>query len=189
MAGGSEDTVNEVEDRSRRAAGKQVRLARVVGREGRITYRAPLGDFSGAWATSLESVNTLVGDLVAPTSEMARVIGAVAKGDLTQSVALEFDGRALHGEFLRTARTVNRMVEQLGAFASEVTRVVREVGSEGKLGVQARVEGVAGTWKDLTESVNFMAGNLTGQVRNIAEVTKAGASGGLSWRDRVDVSG
>src|SRR5207253_1194776 len=135
------------------------------------------------------SVNALIGDLVHPTSEMARVIGAVAKGDLTQSMALDLDGRSLHGEFLRTAKTVNRMVEQLGAFASEVTRVAREVGSEGKLGGQADVRGVAGTWKDLTDSVNSMAGNLTAQVRNIAYVTKAVANGDLSQKITVDVKG
>src|SRR5204862_60460 len=121
-----------------------------------------------------------VGDLVHPTSEMARVIGAVAKGDLAQAMALDFDGRSLEGEFLRAAKTVNRMVDQLSSFASEVTRVAREVGTEGKLGGQAKVEGVAGTWKDLTDSVNFMAGNLTAQVRNIADVTKAVATGDLS---------
>src|SRR5216110_2610835 len=120
---------------------------------------------------------------------MARVIGAVAKGDLTQSMALDLDGRSLHGEFLRTAKTVNRMVEQLGAFAAEVTRVIREVGTEGNLGGQARVKGVAGIWKDLTESVNLMAGNLTGQVRNIAEVTTAVANGDLSRKITVDVKG
>src|SRR4029079_16767687 len=114
------------------------------------------------------SINTLVGDLVHPTSETARVIGAVAKGDLSQTMALEVEGRAMKGEFLRTAKTVNTMVEQLGLFASEVTRVAREVGTEGKLGGQAKVKGVAGTWKDLTDSVNLMAGNLTAQVRNIA---------------------
>src|SRR5439155_196408 len=145
--------------------------------------------FTGAWAASLESVNALIGDLVHPTSEMARVIGAVAKGDLTQSMALDLDGRSLHGEFLRTAKTVNRMVEQLGAFASEVTRVAREVGSEGRLGGQADVRGVAGTWKDLTDSVNSMAGNLTAQVRNIAYVTKAVANGDLSQKITVDVKG
>src|SRR5438046_7614180 len=144
------------------------RLARLVGKEGKISHRVPMGDFTGLWAASIESVNTLVGDLVHPTSEMARVIGAVAKGDLTQTMALDLDGRSLQGEFLRTAKTVNRMVEQLGAFSSEVTRVVREVGTEGKLGGQAKGEGVAGTRRDLTASVNFMAANLTGQVRNIA---------------------
>ena len=109
----------------------------------------------------MASVNTLIGDLVHPTSETARVIGAVAKGDLSQTMALEIEGRPLEGEFLRTAKTVNTMVNQLGSFASEVTRVAREVGTEGKLGGQAKVKGVAGTWKDLTDSVNSMAGNLT----------------------------
>ncbi len=128
-------------------------------------------------------------DLVHPTSEMARVIGAVAKGDLSKAMALDIDGRPLEGEFLRTAKTVNRMVDQLGSFASEVTRVAREVGTEGKLGGQAEVKGVAGTWKDLTDSVNSMAGNLTGQVRNIAEVTTAVANGDLSKKITVDVRG
>ena len=120
---------------------------------------------------------------------MARVIGAVAKGDLSKSMALDIDGRPLEGEFLRTAKTVNRMVDQLGSFASEVTRVAREVGTDGKLGGQAEVKGVAGTWKDLTDSVNSMAGNLTGQVRNIAEVTTAVANGDLSKKITVDVRG
>ena len=124
-----------------------------------------------------------------PTSETARVIGAVAKGDLSQTMALEIDGRPLQGEFLRTAKTVNTMVDQLGSFASEVTRVAREVGTEGKLGGQAEVKGVAGTWKDLTDSVNSMAGNLTGQVRNIADVTTAVANGDLSKKITVDVKG
>src|SRR6266478_3209605 len=120
---------------------------------------------------------------------MARVIGAVAKGDLSKTMATEIEGRALQGEFLRTAKTVNTMVDQLGAFASEVTRVAREVGSEGILGGQARVEGVSGTWKDLTDSVNYMARNLTGQVRNIANVTTGVARGDLSKKITVDVQG
>src|SRR5207244_7764673 len=161
MAAKNSDALNDVIELNQKVARELARLARVVGKEGKITHRAALGEFSGAWASSIESVNTLIGDLVYPTSEMARVIGAVAKGDLTQTMALDFDGRSLQGEFLRTAKTVNRMVEQLGAFSSEVTRVVREVGTEGKLGGQAKVEGVAGTWRDLTESVNFMAANLT----------------------------
>src|SRR5437867_3057439 len=183
------DTVNEIMEANQRLARELERLARLVGKEGKIGHRAPIGDFTGLWASSVESVNTLVGDLVHPTSEMARVIGAVAKGDLTQTMALDFDGRSLQGEFLRSAKTVNRMVEQLGAFSSEVTRVVREVGTEGKLGGQAEVEGVAGTWRDLTESVNFMAGNLTAQVRNIAEVTTAVATGDLSKKITVHVKG
>src|SRR5947199_240575 len=189
IAGKVADTVNDVMDINQRMARELGRLATVVGKEGRIDQRASLSHFTGSWAASLESVNALIGDLVHPTSEMARVIGAVAKGDLTQSMALDLDGRSLHGEFLRTAKTVNRMVEQLGAFASEVTRVVREVGTEGMLGGQADVRGVAGTWKDLTESVNSMAKNLTGQVRNIADVTTAVASGDLSKKITVDVKG
>ena len=127
--------------------------------------------------------------MVQPTAEVARVIGAVAKGDLSQSMAVEIDGRPLRGEFLRIGKIVNTMVEQLASFASEVTRVAREVGTEGKLGGQANVKGVAGTWKDLTDNVNAMATNLTGQVRNIAEVTTAVASGDLSKKITVDVKG
>src|ERR1700728_3274685 len=165
------------------------RLSRVVGKEGKISQRASIGDVSGAWAGTLASVNALISDLVHPTSETARVIGAVAKGDLTQTMALEIEGRELEGEFLRTAKTVNTMVNQLSSFASEVTRVAREVGTEGKLGGQADVKGVAGTWKDLTDNVNFMAGNLTSQVRNIAAVTTAVATGDLSKKITVDVKG
>ena len=132
-------------------------------------------------------MNGLIDDLVRPTTEMARVIGAVAKGDLTQSVALEAEGIPLRGEFLTTAKTVNSMVGRLDAFAAEVTRVAREVGTEGKLGGQAVVPGVAGTWKDLTDSVNSMASNLTNQVRNIADVTTAVANGDLSKKITADV--
>ncbi|MEW6272678.1 MAG: HAMP domain-containing protein [Thermodesulfobacteriota bacterium] len=172
-----------------RMASELERLSRVVGREGKINQRASLGDVTGAWAASIDSVNSLIADVVHPTSETARVIGAVAKGDLSRSMALEVDGRPLRGEFLRVAKTVNTMVAQLSSFASEVTRVAREVGTEGKLGGQAKVGGVAGTWKDLTDSVNFMAGNLTAQVRNIAEVTTAVANGDLSKKITVDVEG
>ena len=136
----------------------------------------------GGWADKVESINTLLDDLVRPTTEVARTIGAVAKGDLGQSMALEVDGRALKGEFLRSAKLVNTMIEQLSVFTSEVTRVAREVGTEGKLGGQAQVKGVSGVWKDLTESVNQMAGNLTAQVRNIADVTIAVANGDLPRR-------
>src|SRR5207247_2254726 len=138
---------------------------------------------------SVDSVNQLISDLVYPTSDTARVIGAVAKGDLSQTMATEREGRPLEGEFLKTAKTVNTMVNQLSSFASEVTRVAREVGTEGKLGGQAKVKGVAGTWKDLTDSVNLMAGNLTAQVRNIAAVTTAVATGDLTKKITVDVRG
>ena len=180
---------NEVTSTSQRMAAELARVSRVVGTEGKITQRASIGDVGGAWADAVGSVNALISDLVHPTTETARVIGAVAKGDLTQTMALEIDDRPLQGEFLRTALTVNRMVSQLNSFSSEVTRVAREVGTEGRLGGQADVQGVAGTWKDLTDNVNFMAGNLTSQVRNIAEVTKAVASGDLSKKITVDVKG
>ncbi|MCI0578153.1 MAG: HAMP domain-containing protein, partial [Chloroflexi bacterium] len=165
------------------------RVSRVVGKEGKIKQRASLGRVSGAWVGMVDSINTLVDDLVWPTNEMARVIGAVAKGDLSQTVALEVEGRALEGEFLRTSKIVNTMVDQLSAFTFEVTRVAREVGTEGKLGGQATVKGLSGTWRDLTDSVNLMANNLTDQVRNIAEVTIAVANGDLSRKITVDVRG
>ncbi len=139
--------------------------------------------------SNVETVNNLIGDLVQPTSEMARVIGAVARGDLSQTMNLEIEGRPLRGEFLRIGKVVNTMVGQLGSFVSEVTRVAREVGTEGKLGGQAKVKGVAGTWKDLTDNVNMMAANLTNQVRNIAEVSTAVANGDLSKKITVDVKG
>ncbi|MBL8799788.1 MAG: HAMP domain-containing protein, partial [Planctomycetia bacterium] len=189
VAGKVADAFNDVVELNERMAKELARLSRVVGKEGQITQRASLGDVSGFWQDSIDSVNTLVADLAHPTSETARVIGAVAQGDLSQNMALEIDDRPLQGEFLRTAKIVNRMVAQLGSFAAEVTRVAREVGTEGKLGGQAKVKGVAGTWKDLTDSVNSMAGNLTAQVRNIAEVTTAVATGDLSKKITVDVKG
>jgi len=189
IAGKVADTFNEVIRRNQDLAGELARIGEVVGVEGRISQRASLGDVQGSWSEAIGSVNSLVANLVQPTSEMARVIGAVAKGDLSQNIAVEIDGRPLKGEFLRTARTVNTMVEQLGGFASEVTRVAREVGTEGKLGGQAKVKGVAGTWKDLTDNVNLMAGNLTAQVRNIATVTTAVANGDLTKKITVDVKG
>src|SRR5688572_29626888 len=189
VAGKVADAFNEVVELNERMAGEVARLSRVVGKEGKLGQRLTLGDVSGFWEESVASVNELIDDLVHPTSETARVIGAVAQGDLSQTMALEIDDRPLQGEFLLTARTINKMVDQLSSFASEVTRVAREVGTEGKLGGQARVKGVAGTWKDLTESVNSMASNLTSQVRNIADVTKAVAAGDLSKKITVDVKG
>ena len=189
IAGKIADAFNVVINTNQRLAQELERIGRVVGKEGRITQRASLGDVSNSWAHAIGSVNGLIGNLVHPTSEMARVIGAVAKGDLSKTMATEIEGRPLEGEFLRTSKTVNTMVNQLGAFASEVTRVAREVGTEGKLGGQAKVKGVAGTWKDLTENVNLMAGNLTAQVRNIATVTTAVANGNLTKKITVDVKG
>ena len=165
------------------------RLSVTVGKEGRLRQRMSLPGALGGWATKVESLNMLVDDLVRPMAEISRTIGAVAKGDLGQSMDLEVDGRALKGEFLRSAKLVNTMIEQLSVFTSEVTRVAREVGTEGKLGGQAQVKGVSGVWKDLTDSVNQMAGNLTAQVRNIADVTIAVANGDLSKKITVDVRG
>src|SRR5690554_2617126 len=165
------------------------RLSRVVGKEGKISHRAQVQGATGGWDTKLRAVNDLIDDMVQPTIEVARVIGAVAKGDLSQSMTVEIEGRVLKGEFLRIGKVVNTMVEQLASFASEVTRVAREVGTEGKLGAQAHVPGVAGTWKDLTDTVNVLAANLTTQVRNSAEVTTAVARGDLSKKITVDVKG
>src|SRR5882724_488329 len=201
MAGKIADCFNDVIGMNQRLARELDRIGQVVGKEGRISQRASIGDVGACWAEAIGSVNGLIGDLVHPTSEMARVIGAVAKGDLSKTMATEIEGRPLQGdltkkitvdvkgEFLELKDTVNVMVDQLRSFASEVTRVAREVGSEGILGGEARVQGVSGTWKDLTDSVNFMARNLTGQVRNIAAVTTAVARGDLSKKITVDVKG
>src|SRR5437762_10131934 len=143
VAGKVADAFNDVIGLNERMSQEFERIAKVVGKEGRISQRASLGAVSEGWADSVGCINTLIGDLVHPTSEMSRVIAAVAKGDLSKTMAREIDGRPLQGEFLRTAKTVNTMVDQLGAFASEVTRVAREVGTEGKLGGQADVKGVA----------------------------------------------
>src|SRR5438132_58041 len=182
-------TLNGLIELNQRLTKDLQRLSKVVGKDGKVTERASIGDVSGSWATCVDSVNSLIGDLVKPTAEVTRVIGAVAKGDLSQAMPLETDGRPVKGEFLRTAKIVNVMVDQLNSFASEVTRVAREVGTEGKLGGQAEVRGVAGTWKDLTDNVNGMASNLTNQVRNIAQVTTAVANGDLSKKITVEARG
>jgi HAMP domain-containing protein/signal transduction histidine kinase/DNA-binding response OmpR family regulator len=189
IAGKIADTLNDILDLNEKMCGEFARISRAVGKDGKITQRASIGSVRGAWGDCIESVNSLIGDLVQPSTEVARVIGAVAKGDLSQTMSLEAEGRPLRGEFLHTARVVNTMVQQLNSCASEVTRVAREVGTEGKLGGQAVVSGVAGTWKDLTESVNSMASNLTNQVRNIAGVTTAVAKGDLTTRITVDARG
>src|SRR5438552_6467526 len=189
VAGKIADTFNDVIRTNQRMAKELERIVHVVGKEGRIRQRASLDDVSDSWADVIGCVNVLIGDLVHPMSEMARVIGAVAKGDLSETMATEIEGRPLKGEFLHTAKTVNAMVGQLGAFASEVTRVARQVGTEGKLGGQAKVKGVSGTWKDLTDNVNLMASNLTSQVRNLAAVTTAVANGYLAKKITVDVRG
>ncbi|MCW2990737.1 MAG: hypothetical protein JWM73_1331, partial [Solirubrobacterales bacterium] len=141
--------VNDLIEMNARMAKELQRLARVVGREGRMTERATLPGLYGGWADSVEAVNSLVDDLVRPTTEVGRVIAAVAQGDLSQKMALTIEGQPVKGEFSRIGQTVNAMVDQLGSFADEVTRVAREVGTDGKLGGQAEVKGVSGTWRDL----------------------------------------
>src|SRR5436190_6815920 len=198
------DTFNEIVAANQRTAQQRERVGQVVGREGKTRQRVKFGLSHGAWGEMESSVNTLIDDLLWPTTEVTRAISAVAKGDLLQTVRLDVDGRPLQGEFLRSANIVNTMIKQLSVFTSEVTRVAREVGTEGKLGGQALarevgtegklggqaiVPGVAGTWKDLTDSVNAMCGNLTDQVRNIAQVTTAVARGDLSRKITVDVRG
>ena len=164
-------------------------MRRVIGREGRMDQRASLGPAGGGWESSVESLNALIDDLVRPTTEVASVLDAVADGDLDRKMALTIEGQPVKGEFLRIGTTVNTMVDQLSSFADEVTRVAREVGTEGSLGGQAEVKGVSGTWRDLTESVNLMADNLTEQVRGIAEVTTAVARGDLSKKITVEAKG
>jgi HAMP domain-containing protein/CheY-like chemotaxis protein/predicted transcriptional regulator len=183
------DTFNEIIAANERMAQQLERVGQVVGREGKTRQRVRFGLASGSWADMENSVNTLIDDLLWPTREVTRAVAAVAQGDLLQTVQLDVDGRPLGGEFLQSANIVNTMIKQLSVFTSEVTRVAREVGTEGKLGGQAQVPEVTGVWKDLTESVNSMANNLTGQVRNIAEVTIAVANGDLSKKITVDVRG
>ncbi len=189
LAGKVADTFNEIVVSNQQLALELARAGQIVGKDGSTRHRMTSEKRSGAWGAMEASVNTLIGDLLWPTTEVTRTITAVAKGDLSQAMRLEVDGRPLKGEFLRSASIVNAMIDQMRAFTSEVTRVAREVGTDGKLGGQAVVPGVAGTWKDLTESVNSMAGNLTGQVRNISDVATAIASGDLSRKITVDVRG
>jgi HAMP domain-containing protein/CheY-like chemotaxis protein/signal transduction histidine kinase len=189
LAGKIADTFNDIVTANQQMAHELKRVGQVVGKEGRTRERMRFHLPKAAWGEMELSVNTLVDDLLRPTTEVTRAIAAVAKGNLTQTVQLDVDGRPLEGEFLRSATIVNTMIQQLGVFTAEVTRVAREVGTDGKLGGQAQVPGVAGTWKDLTDSVNSMASNLTGQVRNIAEVATAVASGDLSRKITVDVRG
>ena len=189
LAGKIADTFNSIVAANQQMAGELKRVGQVVGKEGRTRERTRFHESRGAWGEMEVSINTLVEDLLRPTEGVTHAIAAVAQGNLTQTVRLDVDGRPLEGEFLRSANIVNTMIQQLSVFTAEVTRVAREVGTDGKLGGQAQVPGVAGTWKDLTDSVNSMASNLTGQVRNIAEVATAVASGDLSRKITVDVRG
>ena len=183
------DTFNDIVAANEQMARELNRVGQAVGKEGKTRERTRFQQSRGSWGSMEGSVNALVEDLLRPTTEVTRAIAAVAQGNLAQTVRLDVGGRPLEGEFLRSATIVNTMIQQLGVFTAEVTRVAREVGTDGKLGGQAQVPGVAGTWKDLTDSVNSMASNLTGQVRNIAEVATAVASGDLSRKITVDVRG
>jgi CheY-like chemotaxis protein len=189
LSGKIADAFNEMVSANQRMSKELERVGQMVGKEGKTRIRVSSERRSGAWGAMESSVNTLIEDLLWPTTEVTRTITAVGKGDLTQAMRLEADGRPLKGEFLRSANVVNEMIAQMGVFTTEVTRVAREVGTEGKLGGQAQVRGASGVWRDLTDNVNSMAANLTGQVRNIAEVTTAVASGDLSRKITVDVRG
>ncbi|GAA3376411.1 HAMP domain-containing protein [Streptomyces sannanensis] len=185
---------NEVADRNLHLTGELARVRRMVGREGKLTERLETGTCEGSWAAAIDASNELVDDLTRPVSEVGRVLSAVADGDLEQRMDLRSacpDGtdRPLRGEFLKVGRTVNNLVDQLSAFTDEVTRVALEVGTEGKLGGQAQVRGMSGSWRDLTDSVNTMAYRLTAQVRDIALVTTAVAKGDLSRKVTVHVAG
>jgi len=189
MMGKIASVLNDVIELNQNMTNEIVRVSDIVGGEGKLTERASIGDATGMWATSVSSINALINNLAQPTTEVGRVIAAVAEGDLSKTMMLEIDGKPLKGEFLKIGTRVNKMVEQLSTFGSEVTRVAREVGTEGKLGGQAEVKGVAGIWKDLTDNVNAMASNLTSQVRNIADVTTAVALGDLSRKITVEAKG
>src|SRR5512144_663036 len=178
------ETINTMVDQLNAFAGEVTRVAREVGTEGRLGGQANVPGVAGTWKDLTDSVNSMAGNLTGQVRNIAEVTTAVARGDLSRKITVD-----VKGEILELKNTINTMVDQLNAFAGEVTRVAREVGTDGKLGGQAQVPGVAGTWKDLTDSVNSMASNLTGQVRNIAEVATAIANGDLSKKITVNVSG
>ncbi|MGH3886471.1 MAG: HAMP domain-containing protein, partial [Pseudonocardiaceae bacterium] len=184
LAGRIATVINQIAERNQSLVGELVRVREAVGQEGRTNERLADGG-SGGWSIAATAINDLLEDLTRPTTELARVLAAVSEGDLSSRVS----GQPLRGDFARLGHTVNRLLDQLSLFAAEVTRVAREVGTEGRLGGQAQVPGVAGTWRDLTDSVNVMAGNLTAQVRSIAAVATAVAQGDLSRKITVEVSG
>ncbi|WP_026284513.1 HAMP domain-containing protein [Salinispora arenicola] len=188
-AGEVADAFNDVVSLQERQHHDLRRISRIVGQDGRLNERLDGEGLDGSWAEGQRAVNSLIDDLGRPTIEIARVIVAVAEGDLSQHMALKLDDRPLRGEYLGIGRRVNTMVDQLSSFADEVTRVAREVGTEGKLGGQADVRGAAGTWKDLIDSVNTMGSNLTAQVRNISQVSTAVATGDLGQKITVDAQG
>ncbi len=183
------DAFNEIVSSNQRVAKSIEQVSFTVGTEGQLGQRIVFDNYKGSWGAKVNAVNSLIDRLVQPVRDAGRVIGAVARGVLTENMELEVEGRPLKGEFLRNAKTINTMVDQLNSFSSEVTRVAREVGTEGKLGGQAAVPGVAGVWKDLTDNVNAMAGNLTVQLRDVSKVATAIAMGDLGQKITVDVRG
>jgi HAMP domain-containing protein len=183
------DAVNDIGATHGKLAAAVERVSGAVGTEGRLAQRMVFDKLEGAWGDEVNAINAMIDNLVQPVREVGRVIGAVARGVLTENMLLEIGGRPLRGEFLKNANTINTMLDQLNSFSSEVTRVAREVGTEGRLGGQAQVKGASGVWRDLTDNVNLMASNLTGQVRNIAEVTTAVARGDLSRKITADAKG
>ncbi|MBI1767571.1 MAG: HAMP domain-containing protein [Bacteroidetes bacterium] len=189
MKGKIFDMLNDIIAMNEKMMKEFTRARNTIGKEGKLTQRITVPSTKGSWNQGVNSLNELISDLVYPTIQIANVISSVAKGNLSQQMHEEIADHKLEGEFLRIAKEVNYMVKQLNLFSMEVTRVAREVGSEGKLGGQAKVRGVGGVWKDLTDSVNQMAGNLTNQVRNVAEVTTAIAKGNLAKKITVDVKG
>ena len=184
-----ETTFNEIVERNELLTRELLRVSQRVGRDGDVHERASMSDSRGGWATSIGAVNALITDLARPTNDVERVISAVVRGDLSQRMVLHVDGRPLRGEFHGVSTTVNGLVEQLTEMSSEVTRVARAVGEEGKLGAQVEIAGASGTWRELTNSVNMLAGNLTNQVRAIADITTAVANGDLSRKISVEARG
>ncbi len=183
------ESFNRVVERNQELSREVVRVSRTVGLEGQVTDRATLGQVSGSWADTIGSLNSLIDAVAWPTTEVARVISTAARGNLSEQMSLSSDGRPLRGEFQRVAMAVNALIDQLRDVSSEVIRVATEVGTEGKLGGQARVRAVSGTWADLTDSVNLLAGNLTSQVRGIVKVVTAVANGDLSQKISVEAKG
>src|SRR5262249_29260908 len=189
LAGEVCDRFNQVVELQELRNRELLRIRRVVGREGRLTERIDEEQFEGSWVEGVRAVNALIDDLGRPTTEIARVIVAVAEGDLAQKMALQMDRQPLRGQVLRNGPPPHTLADPPSSFADEVTGVAREVGTEGKLGGQADARGVAGSWRDLTDSVNTMASNLTSQVRSISKVTTAIAHGDLSQKITVSTKG
>ncbi|MGN6637526.1 MAG: HAMP domain-containing protein, partial [Mucilaginibacter sp.] len=183
------EVLNDIIDMNERLVAEISEAEKTIGKKGNLAKRIELADARGDWAEGVSSLNNLISDLTSPTLEIAGMINSVANGDLSKQIPLEISGHPLKGEFLRIAKESNQMLSKLRLFSMEVTRVARQVGSEGKLGEQAKIKGVAGVWAELTDSVNQMAGNLTAQVRNVAAVTTAVAKGDLSRKITVEAKG